>query len=379
MEIYLDNAATSHPKPACTLRAVQDAMTRFNANPGRAGHTRSLAAGRLVLEARETLARALGARDPFCVVHAFNCTDALNLAIKGCLKRGDHVVSTMLEHNSVLRVLMEKQKRGEIAVTLVRPRGYFVDARDVQRALRPNTRLIAVTHASNVTGAVQPVEEICQLARRKGVLSLVDGAQRLGGAPVDVKAMGCSLYAFPGHKSLLGPTGTGGLYIEPGLALDTVREGGTGSSSDSMLQPKDPPERYEAGTLNLAGIAGLKAGARYVQERLLAIHARERELADQLYRGARALPGAVVYAPAEPAARAGIVSLNLGDLSSSELADALDRAGICARGGLHCAPGAHEALGTLRRGAVRLSVGHATTPEEIEQTLRVLREIAREA
>ena len=163
MEIYLDNAATSHPKPACTLRAVQDAMTRFNANPGRAGHARSLAAGRLVLEARETLARALGARDPFCVVHAFNCTDALNLAIKGCLKRGDHVVSTMLEHNSVLRVLMEKQKRGEIAVTLVRPRGYFVDARDVQRALRPNTRLIAVTHASNVTGAVQPVEEICQL------------------------------------------------------------------------------------------------------------------------------------------------------------------------------------------------------------------------
>ena len=152
MEIYLDNAATSHPKPACTLRAVQDAMTRFNANPGRAGHARSLAAGRLVLEARETLARALGARDPFCVVHAFNCTDALNLAIKGCLKRGDHVVSTMLEHNSVLRVLMEKQKRGEIAVTLVRPRGYFVDARDVQRALRPNTRLIAVTHASNVTG-----------------------------------------------------------------------------------------------------------------------------------------------------------------------------------------------------------------------------------
>ena len=267
MEIYLDNAATSHPKPACTLRAVQDAMTRFNANPGRAGHARSLAAGRLVLEARETLARALGARDPFCVVHAFNCTDALNLAIKGCLKRGDHVVSTMLEHNSVLRVLMEKQKRGEIAVTLVRPRGYFVDARDVQRALRPNTRLIAVTHASNVTGAVQPVEEICQLARRKGILSLVDGAQRLGGAPVDVKAMGCSLYAFPGHKSLLGPTGTGGLYIEPGLALDTVREGGTGSSSDSMLQPKDPPERYEAGTLNLAGIAGLRAGLQRTSQR----------------------------------------------------------------------------------------------------------------
>ena len=241
MEIYLDNAATSHPKPECTLEAVRDAMTRLNANPGRAGHARSLAAGRLVLEARETLALVLGAADPFGIVHAFNCTDALNLAIKGCLKAGSHVVSTMLEHNSVLRVLMEKKRRGEIEVTLVRPRGYFVDARDVQNAIRPNTRLIVVTHAPNVTGAVQPVEEICQLARRKGILSLVDGAQRLGGAPVDVRAMGCSLYAFPGHKSLLGPTGTGGLYIEPGLVLDTVREGGTGSSSDSMLQPDGPP------------------------------------------------------------------------------------------------------------------------------------------
>ena len=376
MEIYLDNAATSHPKPACTLRAVQDAMTRFNANPGRAGHARSLAAGRLVLEARETLARALGARDPFCVVHAFNCTDALNLAIKGCLKRGDHVVSTMLEHNSVLRVLMEKQKRGEIAVTLVRPRGYFVDARDVQRALRPNTRLIAVTHASNVTGAVQPVEEICQLARRKGILSLVDGAQRLGGAPVDVSAMGCSLYAFPGHKSLLGPTGTGGLYIEPGLALDTVREGGTGSSSDSMLQPKDPPERYEAGTLNTPAIAGLHAGiaavrAAGVQE----IAARELALTRYLYQLLAVQPHVELYAGKPDERFAGILAFNVKGRHSNEVADSLDQAGVCVRGGLHCAPLAHKKLGTLERGAVRVSVGMFNTRRQMEKLAYLIKKI----
>jgi len=216
MEIYLDNAATSHPKPVCVTEAVQNALTRLNANPGRAGHARSLAAGRAVLQAREALSRVLDAEDPFSVAFTFNCTDALNLAIKGCVRRGDHVVSTMLEHNSVLRVLNEMQRRAEADVTLVRPRGYFVDPRDIRSALRRNTRLIVITHASNVTGAVQPVAEVCRLAKTAGVLVLIDGAQRLGAAPVSVRALGCDMYAFPGINRCLALRARGDCTLRRG-------------------------------------------------------------------------------------------------------------------------------------------------------------------
>ena len=377
MEIYLDNAATSHPKPECVTQAVQEALTTFNANPGRAGHARARAAGRIVLSARETLSGILDADDPFCIVHTSNCTDALNLAIKGVLQKGDHVISTMLEHNSVLRVLMEKKQRDEIDVTLVKPRGWCIDPADIRASIRKNTRLIIITHASNVTGAIQPAGEICSIAFEKGIFCLVDGAQYLGSAPVSVRKLKCSLYAFPGHKSLLGPAGTGGLYIAPGISLSTLREGGTGSASDSMLQPPEAPERYEAGTVNLPGIAGLNAGAQYILNHLSRIHTQENTLSDMLYRGIKHIPGIILYSPAEASARAGIVTLNLNDMTSSELADSLDRAGILVRGGLHCAPGAHETLGTLQRGAVRLSIGHATTPEEIEYTIRTLYYISR--
>ena len=295
------------------------------------------------------------------------------------LRRGDHVISTLLEHNSVLRPLSELSSRGQIALTLISPRpDGMVDPEDVRRALRKNTRLIAVTHASNVTGAIQPVAAIGQIAAGEGVLYLIDGAQALGALPVDVRLLHCSLYAFPGHKSLLGPQGTGGLYIRSGLRLNTLREGGTGTESDSMLQPADPPERYESGTLNLPGLAGLRRGVEYVAEKQSAIMMHERELTSALYEGLRALEGAVLYSPAEEAARAGIVSFNLGDFSSAEVADALARRGFAVRGGLHCAPGAHRFLGTLRRGAVRASIGHANRFEEVEAFLRTVREIMRD-
>ena len=378
-DVYLDNAATSHPKPECVLTAMRAALTGFNANPGRSGHRRSLEAARAVLAAREAVAAVLGARDPFCVAFAFNCTDALNLAIKGALRTGDHVISTLLEHNSVLRVLAEKLRREEIELTLLPPRpDGFIDPEDVRGALRKNTRLIAVTHASNVTGAIQPVAAIGQVAKEAGVPFLVDGAQALGAMPVDVNALNCQLYAFPGHKGLLGPQGTGGLYIDAELDLQPLREGGTGSSSESMLQPTERPERYESGTLNLPGLAGLGAGARYVQENLAQIFMREREVTTALYDGLREIAGVEVYAPAEEAARAGIVSFNAGDLTSSEAADYLDREGIAVRGGLHCAPGAHRFLGTLERGAVRASVGHETTFEDVEALLRAVKKMLRE-
>lgn len=376
MSIYFDNAATSSPKPKCVVDAVHRALTRFNANPGRSGHRTAIEAGRQVLQTRERLKSFVGAEETTGMVFTCNCTDSLNLAIKGSLSRGDHVITSLLEHNSVLRPLNELAQRGRISLTLLPPRDDgFIDPDDIRRALRPQTSLIALTHASNVTGAIQPVAAVGSLAREHGVQYLIDGAQALGGIPVDVQALRCDLYAFPGHKSLLGPQGTGGLYIRPGLELHTLREGGTGTGSDSMLQPRDLPERYESGTVNLPGIAGLGAGCRYVSENLSQIMSHERELTGALFEGLSKMPGVVLYSPKDESSRAGIVSFNLGDLSSSQTADALARSGIAVRGGLHCAPGAHRFLGTLRRGAVRASIGHANTFEEVEVFLNVVKRI----
>ena len=379
MPIYLDNAATSHPKPESVLRAVRRALTEFNANPGRSGHAAAIEAARVVLCAREALAALLGAEDAMRVVHCFNCTDALNLAIKGSLKAGDHVLATALEHNSVLRVLGTLAARRRIRYTLVPPRpDGFVDPADIRAAANGKTALIVCTHASNVTGAIQPVAAVGQVARSLGVRYLIDGAQALGAMPVNVNALGCQLYAFPGHKSLLGPQGTGGLYIAPGITLIPCREGGTGTESANPLQPAEPPERFEAGTVNLPGIAGLGAGCEVVSGNLAGIMMHERELTSALYEGLSGMPGVKLYSPDQEAGRAGIVCFNAGNLSSGQMADALSRRGIAVRGGLHCAPEAHRFLGTLDRGAVRASVGHANTFEEVERFLRAVREIIEE-
>ena len=377
MSIYLDNAATSHPKPEGVVRAMVEAMTEENANPGRSGHPRALAAARRVLKTREALARLIGAADAMSVAYAFNCTDALNLAIKGSLRLGDHVIATRLEHNSVLRPLCTLERRRRIALTLVSPRpDGFIDPGDVEAAVTDRTRLIVCTQASNVTGAIQPAAAIGRIARARGIRYLIDGAQALGAMPVDVKALGCDLYAFPGHKSLLGPQGTGGLYIRPGVRLNTLREGGTGSASDSLSQPEELPERYEAGTVNLPGIAGLGAGVEYVSSRLSQIMMHERELTGELIEGLSGIPGVTLYSPREEAARAGIVSFNVGSLSSSQAADALAEKGFDVRGGLHCAPEAHRFLGTLQRGMVRASVGWANSFEEIDRFIDAVRALS---
>ncbi len=379
MNIYFDNAATSSPKPPEVLERVSAALTEFNANPGRSGHSVALSAAREVLSTRERLASLMNAGEETNIAFAFNCTDALNLAIKGALRYGDHVITTQLEHNSVLRPINALAARGRISLSIVPPRADgFVDPEDIRASIRKNTRLIAVTHASNVTGAIQPVAAIGELARREGILYLIDGAQAIGAMPVNVRALSCDLYAFPGHKSLLGPMGTGGLYIRPGVVLRTLREGGTGTDSESMLQPDERPERYESGTLNLPGIAGLGAGCAFVAKRVSAIMSHERELTGALYEGLSAIRGAEIYSPREEAARAGIVSFNLPGMTSSDVADRLGRMGIAVRGGLHCAPGAHRFLGTLRRGAVRASVGYANTFEEVDAFLNAVNAIVRE-
>lgn len=374
MEVYLDNAATSHPKPQAVVEAVHQALTEYNANPGRSGHRRALAGGRLLLGAREDLARFLNAPQDGHVVFCFNGTDALNTAIKGSLRVGDHVVATMMEHNSVLRVLKGLEKERLIEITLLEPdESGTVGPRAFEAALRPRTALVISTHASNVTGAIQPVAAIGEAAQRHGVRFLIDGAQAAGHIPVDVQALRCSLYAFPGHKGLMGPQGTGGLYIAPSVSLRSFREGGTGSSSESMLQPADLPESLESGTVNLPGIAGLRAGVGVVQAGAAAHLERERALTEALVRGLRAMNGVTLYGPSEASARVAVVSFNIDGESSSSVADYLDRQGVAVRGGLHCAPGMHQALGTLRRGAVRVSPGWQNTPDDIERLLRAVR------
>jgi len=377
MQIYFDNAATSSPKPEAVIQEMTRAMREYNANPGRSGHEAALKAAHCIYETRRALADFLHAEDSSCVSFHLNCTDALNLGIKGVLSQGDHVISTMLEHNSVLRVLSGLSRSGMITLTLVNPRpDGFVDPSDIQKSLRRNTRLIVMTHASNVTGAIQPVAAVGRIAQQHGIRFLVDGAQVLGAFPVSIADLQCSMYAFPGHKSLLGPQGTGGLYIQSGLKLNTLREGGTGTDSDHMLQPDDVPERYESGTLNTPGIAGLRRGVEFVSGRLSQIIMHERELCSALQEGLAKLPGAVLYSPANEASRAGIVSFNIGDMSSGEVSDQLAQRGFAVRSGLHCAPGAHAWLGTLRRGVVRASVGYANTMQEVDAFLNAVYEIA---
>ena len=371
--IYLDNAATSFPKAPQVAAAMSDALTQAGANPGRSGHRLSLAAGRIVWSCREQLADFLGVEDPSRIVFCQNCTDALNTAIHGFVQRGDHVVSTLLEHNSVLRPLSELARMGVITLTLVRP---GVDGRVTPEtalsAITPRTRLMVLTHASNVTGVVQDVRRIAGVCRRRNVTLLVDAAQSLGHVPVSPAALGADMLAFPGHKGLLGPHGTGGLYIREGLSVYPLRQGGTGSVSESMFQPDDMPDRFESGTLNLPGIAGLSAGIRFVRQHREEIESHHRALCARLTGGLRQIPGVRLYSP--PGSL--LAAFNVEGMASGEVADALNADNVAVRGGLHCAPGAHQLLGTLETGAVRASPGPFNTERDVDLLLTSVERIA---
>ena len=370
--IYLDNAATSFPKPACVVRAMADALTRCGANPGRAGHRIALAAGRIVEGCREDLAAMLGETDATRVAFACNATDALNMAIHGVLRTGDHVVTTLLEHNSVLRPLSELSRSGAITLTIVPPdAGGMIRAEDVERALTPRTRLVAMTHMSNVLGAAQDVAAVGRLCRRRGVLLLVDCAQTAGHLPLTPRAWGAALLAMPGHKGLLGPHGTGALWVREDVKLAPLRQGGTGSASESMFQPRMMPDALESGTLNLPGIAGLRAGLREALAHREEAHAATAALCDALRGELSAMPGVRVYTPTG----ASLVSFGVAGIASQEVAAALDSMGIAVRGGLHCAPGVHRFLGTLESGAVRVSPGLYNTKEDAQALLMAMERI----
>ncbi|MCU0663161.1 MAG: aminotransferase class V-fold PLP-dependent enzyme [Myxococcota bacterium] len=359
-------------------------MERFlkgpGANPGRSGHALSIQAGRVVFEARERVARLFGHGDPMSVVFTKNATEALNLAIQGLLKPGDHVLTSTMEHNSVLRPLRFLEGRGVDVTRVPCDTSGSLDPADVKAALSAKTRLIVLSHASNVVGTLCPVEEIGQLSAGRELIFCVDAAQSAGACPIDMAAMGIDLLAFTGHKSLYGPQGTGGLCIGERARgrLSPLLYGGTGSVSDSDVHPDFLPDCFEAGTLNAVGLAGLAAGLEFVEERgLAAIREHEAKLTARLIDGLRELPRLRVHGTGDAARQTAVVSFNIDGWSCSEVASALeDRAFICCRAGLHCAPLAHRQLGTFPEGAVRFSLGIFNTEEEIAAALDAVRELA---
>jgi cysteine desulfurase family protein len=381
MVIYLDHAATSWPKPEGVLEAMNRFLREVGANPGRSGHRLSVEAARLVYDAREALAELFHVADPLRIVFTSNATEALNLALRGLLRPGDHVVTSGLEHNSMMRPLRALEAEGvEVTVARGSPRGEL-DPADVEAALRPNTRLLACNHASNVIGTLLPVAEIGAIARRHGLLCLVDVAQTAGAVPLDLAEVPIDLLAFTGHKSLYGPPGTGGLVIGervPVGDLEPLHRGGTGSRSEEELQPPFLPDKYESGTPNTVGLAGLAAGVRFVLEQTVAaIRAHEMALTHQLLDGLLALPGVTVYGPHEAARQTATVSFNVAGRQPSEVGLALDEDhDLCCRVGLHCAPSAHRTIGTFPEGTVRFALGYLNTAVEVEQAVRAVRKLA---
>jgi cysteine desulfurase/selenocysteine lyase len=380
--IYLDNAATSWPKPEAVYAAVDHYQRTLGAPAGRGTYAQAAEVERQVLGCRLALAELLHVSDPRRIVLTFNGTDALNLALDGLLRPGDHVVTSVCEHNSVLRPLAALRDRRQVAVTYVPvDRAGRVDPDDIRRACTPRTRVIALVHASNVTGTIQPAEAVGQIAREAGAYFLLDAAQTLGYLPVDVQRMGVHLLAAPGHKGLLGPLGTGLLYVAEGVEaeLQPIRQGGTGTHSEEEAQPRELPDRYEAGNLNVPGIVGLQAGVRHVLAAgVEAERARQQWLMTRLLAGLHELDGVQVYGPPDAAGRVGLVSLRWEGLSPQELASVLDAQwSIQTRAGLHCAPRMHASLGTLPEGTLRLSVGHFTTLDQIDTVLAALATIVR--
>jgi cysteine desulfurase family protein len=382
--LYLDNAATSFPKPPAVARAMADFATDVGASAGRGGYAAALEAAGLLVQCRRRVNQLINGEDPDHVVFTLNGTDALNLAIKGVL-HGDrpHAICTDADHNSVLRPLAALEARGEAEVTRVAidPRTARVDPDDVRRAIRPDTRLIAVPHAGNVTGTVQPIRAIGQVAREHGVPFLVDAAQTAGHLPIDVRADLIDLLAAPGHKGLLGPLGTGVLYVRPGLetVLRPLREGGTGSDSESDRQPDAMPDRFEPGSPNVIGLAGLSAAVDWILERTVEkLAADDLDLCRTFIEGASDVPGLTYFGPQGVRDRLGVFAVRVDGLDPHEVATILEtHYGICARAGLHCAPRAHAALGTLERGGLtRLSFGPFLSKQDVKYATDALAEIA---
>ncbi len=377
--IYLDNAATTFPKPENVYKAIDKFFREKCANPGRAGHRMSVEAAQEIEKARVVIARFLGVQDTERMVFTFSATDALNMGIKGLLRKGDHVVTSTLEHNSVLRPLDSLEKQGKIDVTRVKNSGDgFINADDIKDAIKVNTKLIVCTHASNVFGTVQPITEIGGIARERDVIFMVDAAQTMGVCGIDVQVQNIDMLAFTGHKGALGPPGSGGLYVGERVELCPWREGGTGFNPQSDSQPVTFPFKLESGTPNSVGIVGLKAGIEFcINEGIDSIRGHERKLATRLLDALKIDDRFVVYGCLDENRKVGIVSINIKGLKPNEVGAILDNSfNIAVRTGLHCAPYLHRESDTFPEGMVRISPGYFNTMEEIEETIIALKEIA---
>ncbi len=380
--IYLDNAATSFPKPEAVYAAVDHYQRQNGAAIGRGTSRESVEVQRIADRCRQLASLTLGAEGPDRIVFTFNGTDGLNLALFGLCRPGDQVITTEFEHNSVLRPLRWLKDHLGVEVTMIRPGpSGQIDPGEIQKQIRTTTRLIAVQHASNVTGVVQPIDAICELAREAGILTLVDAAQTAGHWPINLASIPADLLVCPGHKGLLGPLGTGLVYIRPGVeqVLECYRLGGTGTQSEDDRQPDQMPDRYEAGNHNAPGLVGLCEGLTFVKDRTVAaIHQSESELTERLVEGLKSCPGITVYGHQPAIPRVGVVAFNVDGFAPHEVASILDETfGIQSRAGLHCAPGVHRFLGTFDRGGtVRFSVGVFTTTEDVDQAIAGVRELA---
>jgi len=378
--IYLDNAATSFPKPPQVIRAMNDFLERAGGNPGRSGHRLSVEAGRIVYDAREAIAELFGARDPLRIIFTLNATHALNLALRGILRPGDRVVTTGIEHNAVMRPLRALERAGVRVVVVPCARDGSLDWDALRDALRLGARLVVVNHASNVVGTILPVAEIARLAHAAGARVLVDAAQTAGVVPIDIEAMGIDLLAFTGHKGLYGPPGTGGLVLGERVdaaMIEPLMRGGTGSRSEFEEQPDDLPDKFECGTPNGVGIAGLGAGVRFVLERgIETIRADEVALTRALIEGLSEIPGVTVYGTHDAELQTATVSFTVANRRVSEIGLRLDEEfGVLCRVGLHCAPAAHRTIGTFPEGTVRFASSVFTTLVEIRAALDAVRRI----
>lgn len=376
--IYLDNAATSFPKPEPVYQALDRVARSSLANPGRAGHKMALAAEALLDDARHRLNQLLGGTSPDRFIFTLNCTDALNMAFKGVLTDGDHVITSDLEHNSVSRPLRALELAGRITLTrLPSDAGGTLDPDAVRRAITPSTRLVALTHASNVLGTVQPIAEVGSIVRAANALFLVDAAQTAGLLPIHVQRLHIDLLACPGHKALYGPTGTGALYVGDRVQVRAWREGGTGGDSSSETQPTELPYFLEGGTPNVLGVAGLSAGIRWIVERGMdTIHHQELELLAHLLSRLDELPGIRVLGHRDLSRRVATVSFVCEAMPATDLGAILDQSfDIAVRPGLHCAPYIHRAQGTFPEGAVRVSPGPFSTRDDIDTLAEALRQI----
>lgn len=375
--IYLDNAATTLHKPPQVMDAVVRAMTAMG-NAARGAHGGALEAARTVYNTRVKLARLFGCPRPDHVIFTANSTEALNIAISGLIRPGDHVITTDCEHNSVLRPLYRLEEGGAALDVVPADRLGRVAYEDLEALLRPDTRAVVCTHASNLTGNVLDIARIGEMARRRGALLIVDASQTAGALPIDMEAMGIDVLCFTGHKGLMGPQGTGGLCVRPGVEIEPWKVGGSGVHSYDRRQPREYPTRLEAGTLNGHGIAGLSAALDFLQEvGLEAIEAKERALMDRFYQAVSAMDGVTVYGDFSQARRSAIVSLNIRDYDSAAVSDELSETyGVATRPGAHCAPRMHRALGTTDRGAVRFSFSWFNTQEEVDEAIRAVGQLA---